>query len=282
MSIENIIAANAAATAPLTASEPALAPVDAPGAAINSAATQHGATVAPLQPATATGITLTPEQWAAYSSTQSRLAELEELERRRAADAQAAEIKALQAKGQIEQAFNLQREQARLELEAERKKLREVEDRAKRYALDGELARTLAEKPLVPGGAEQLTQLWRGQFSVEAQGDTFAVRAPDFQPVGPWIAAQLGRPEYAHFLRPQNPGGGTVSGPMAQGGPTPPAQPPAAEQPRNLGEAIAMQMANIAKQTATNATRSGGSTLNEDGAITRLPAAGFGLRSTPR
>jgi hypothetical protein len=282
MSIENIIAANAAATAPHSASAPALAPVEAAGAAIGSAATQPGALVAPSQPTAVAGITLSPEQWAAYTSAQSRLAELEEIERRRAAEAQAAEIKALQAKGQIEQAFNLQREQSRVELDTERKKLRELEDRAKRYALDGELARALAEKPLVPGGAEQLTQLWRGQFSVEAQGDTFAVRAPDFQPVGPWIAAQLGRPEYAHFLRPQNPGGGTVSGPMAQGGPTPPAQIPAADQPRNLGEAIAIQMANVAKQQTANATRSGGSTLSEDGSITRLPAAGFGLRAAPR
>ena len=189
MSIENIIAANATATAPLSASAPALAPVDAAGAAINPAATQAGAFVATSQPTTAAGITLTPEQWAAYTSTQSRLAELEEIERRRAAEAQAAEIKALQAKGQIEQAFNLQREQARVEVETERKKLRELEDRAKRYALDGELARALAEKPLVPGGAEQLTQLWRGQFSVEAQGESFAVRAPDFQPVGAWEPA---------------------------------------------------------------------------------------------
>jgi hypothetical protein len=276
MNIENIIAANAAATAPLTASAPALA--DSPGVAVDAEPTQPVVPPAPVQPATPGGVTLSPEQWAAYTSTQSRLAELEENERRRAAEAQAAEVKALQAKGQIEQALNLQRQQSRLELEAERKKLQEFEDRAKRYALDGELARALAERPLVTGAAEQLTQLWRGQFSVDAQGDSFAVRAPDFQPVGPWIAAQLRRPEYAHFLRAREPGGGTMSSTSTQAGPTQPAQIAAADLPRNLGEAIALNMANIAKQQSDNATLSGGSRLGEDGAIVRLPAAGFGLQ----
>jgi hypothetical protein len=276
MNIENILAANAAATAPLTASAPALA--DSPGDAADGAPAKPVAPVAPVQPATPAGITLTPEQAATYASLQSRLVELEENEHRRAAEAQAAEIKALQAKGQIEQALNLQRQQARLELEAERKKLREFEDRAKRYALDGELARALAERPLVPGGVEQLTQLWRGQFSVDAQGDTFAVRAPDFQPVGAWIAAQLRRPEYAHFLHARDPGGGTMSSTTTQAGPTQPAQLVAANQPRNLGEAIALNMANIAKQQSENATLSGGSRVSDDGTIVRLPAAGFGLQ----
>jgi hypothetical protein len=276
MNIENILAANAAATAPLTASAPALG--DIPRDAVDAPPAQPVVPSAPAQPATPAGITLTPEQWAAYTSTQTRLAELEESERRRATEAQAAEIKALQAKGQIEQALNLQRQQARAELEAERKKLREFEERAKRYALEGELARALAERPLVPGAADQLTQLWRGQFSVDAQGDSFSVRAPDFQPVGPWITSQLTRPEYAHFLCARDPSGGTMSSTTTQAGPTQPAQLVAANQPRNLGEAIALNMANIAKQQSENATLSGGSRVSDDGTIVRLPAAGFGLQ----
>ena len=111
--------------------------------AASGSAAAPAAPAVPVQTADSVGITLTTEQWSDYTKAQARIAELEEIERRRGAEAQAAEIKALQAKGQIEQAFNLQREQARLQLDAERKKLKETEERAKRYALDGELARAL-------------------------------------------------------------------------------------------------------------------------------------------
>ena len=134
--------------------------------------------------------------------------------------------------------------------------------------LDGELARALATQPLVAGGADQLSQLWRSQFSVESQGDTFAVRAPDFQPVGTWIAAQLGRPEYAHFLRAQNPVGGTAGGPPgSQGAPTPAANPVVADGPKNLSEAVLLTIAALEKSKA-------------DPRLT--PTLGFGLRPVAR
>jgi hypothetical protein len=230
------------------------------------------------QPAMPASISLTPEQWAVYTSTQTRIAELEAAEQKRTADAHAAEVKALQAKGQIEAAFNLQREQARQELEAERKKLRDTEDRAQRYALDGELARALAAQPLVPGGADQLTQLWRHQFTVETQGDTFTVRTPDFQSVGTWIATQLERPEYAHFLRAKNTSGGTagtISAQSAQSSLTADLLP---QMPRNLGDAIVVHMTDIAKRQTEDAIRTGGAKLGENGEVIREHAAGFGLR----
>jgi hypothetical protein len=237
---------------------------------------------APAAPAAPVGVTLTPEQWAAYTSTQSRLAELESAEQKRAAEARETEIKALQAKGQIEQAFALQRQQAETQLETERKKLRDIEDRAKRYALDGELGRALSGHQLVTGGAEHLTKLLRDEFQVEAQGDSFVVRSKDFRPVGEFIGSMLGRPEYSCFVRAQNPGGGTAGGTTVQSPHTAAANPAAAVQPRNLGDAIALQMAGIAKQHAANATSSGGSVLAEDGSITRERAAGFGLRPLSR
>jgi hypothetical protein len=277
MSLENDFAVKAATIADTTGYLPPLAPheVTTTPLPVTTAQQTTQATLPPsipvspsTQKAVPDGIRLTAEQWAAYTSTQSRIAELEEIERRRAADAQAAEVKALQAKGQIEQAFSLQREQARFEIETERKKLKATEDRAKRYALDGELARALAEQPLVTGGADQLAQLWRSQFSVEAQGDTFAVRTPDFQPVGAWIAAQLSRPEYAHFLRAQNPSGGTAGGPLgSQGAPTPKANPAIVDGPKNLSEAVLLTMAAAEKSKA-------------DPRLT--PALGFGLRPVAR
>jgi hypothetical protein len=282
VSIENIVAQNAAATAQVSGQGGTALDSAAPPAQQQAAppVQQQAAQTAAITPQPS--LTLTPEQWASYATMQKRIADFEAIENKRAAEAKEAEIKALQAKGQIEQAFSLQRQQAATELAAEQKKLKELEDRAKRYALDGELARALAEKPLVPGGAEQLTQLWRGQFNVEPQGDSFSVRSQDFQPVGQWIAAQLGRPEYAHFLRPQNPHGGTASSGTVQSAQGGGGQQTGAAQPKNLGEAIALQMAGIAKQHAADATTSGGSTLNDDGGITRLPAAGFGLRPAAR
>ena len=110
-----------------------------------------------------------------------------------------------------------------------------VEERAKRYALDGEVSRVLASQPLVPGGAEQLTQLWRSQFVVEPQGDSFTVRTPTFQSVGDFVTAQLARPEYAHFIRASNPGGGTAGTTGAhQAAPTAPANSGPADSAQEL------------------------------------------------
>ena len=103
-------------------------------------------------------------------------------------------------------------------------------------------------------------------------------RPPDFQPVGAWIAAQLGRPEYAHFLRPNNPGGGTQGGPPGtQGLPTTPAQTAPAAVPQNMSEAILMQMAAIQKSTI-DPLRAGATIANADGSVSRQSAPGFGLR----
>jgi hypothetical protein len=212
-------------------------------------------------------------------SMQARLSKMEEDRARDAAETTRQQSEALAAKGQLEQALQQLRRQSDEAVLAERQKLAQTEERAKRYALDGELARTLAGQPLVPGGADQLTQLWRGQFNVQPEGDSFAVRTPTFQSVGEFVAAQLGRPEFAHFLRAQNPSGGT-------GGASPATQVPHTHaatttlepEPRNLGEAIVRQMAGIAKNQAANAHLSGGSHLSELGARVNEPAAGFGLR----
>ena len=125
-----------------------------------------------------------------------------------------------------------------------------LEERAKRYALDGELSKALASQPLVPGGAEQLTQLWRNQFQVEPQGESFHVRTPTFQSVGDFVGAQLARPEYAHFVRAQNPAGGTAGTTGAhQAAPTP-ASPAATHDAKEFGEAIILQMQEMAKEPA--------------------------------
>jgi hypothetical protein len=229
-------------------------------------------------------VTIPLEQLQAFTSVQARLAQMEADQRARDEAARAELVKAMAAKGQIEEALRTVRDQAQKDLETERRRLAQAEERAKRYALEGQLAQALATQPLVTGGAEQLAELWCNKFIVEPQGETFNVRTPDYQPVSAWITAQLGRPEFAHFLRAKNPDGGTLGGPpRTQGTPTGPTSAATAmDQPRNMGEAIALKMAGVAKTTAANANLSGGSRLSEAGAVIREPADGFGLRPLAR
>jgi len=210
-----------------------------------SAATTN-ASVSPASALLAQGqtVTIPLEQLQVFTSIQARLAQMETDQKTRDESARAELVKTMAAKGQVEEALRTQREQAQKDIDAERVKHSQLEERAKRYALDGQLTAALAAQPLVSGGAEQLTQLWRSQFIVEPQGDTFNVRTQDFQPVGSWIAAQLGRPEYAHFLRAQNPAGGTAGGTGTQSAPTTPGNPVTGnEQPKNMSEAVMMTMA---------------------------------------
>jgi hypothetical protein len=205
----------------------------------------------PLQPQT---VTIPLEQLQTFTSVQARLAQMEADQRGRDEAAQVEHVKLLAQKGEIEVALRIQREEAQKQLESERASRAAVEERAKRYALDGEVSRVLGSQPLVPGGAEQLTQLWRNQFVVEPAGDSFNVRTPTFQSVGDFVSAQLSRPEYAHFIRASNPGGGTAGTTGGhQAAPTSPANPAAPAQPKNFGEAIILQMAEMAKGAPTDA-----------------------------
>ena len=78
------------------------------------------------------------------------------------------------------------------------------------------------------------------------------VRTPTFQSVSDFVAAQLARPEYAHFIRASNPGGGTAGTTGAhQAAPTSPANPARARRtPKNFGEAIILQMQEMPEESA--------------------------------
>jgi hypothetical protein len=194
-------------------------------------------------------VTIPLDQLNAFTAMQARLAKVEEEQARRETAVREEQVKILAAKGQVEEALRTQREEAQRALEAERVQRAQIEERARRYALDGELARALGSQPLVAGGAEQLTHLLRDHFVVEPQGNSFQVRAQDFRSVGDYIGAMLGRPEFAHFLRAQNPAGGTgvVGG---QSIPTPPAHQAPPVEPKNFSEAVLMQYATQTKQLA--------------------------------
>jgi hypothetical protein len=236
------------------------APTPTPAPAAPAAAPPAPAASAPAQT-----VTIPLEQLQAFTSIQTRLAQIEADQRAREQQSQQEQAAILAKKGEVENALNLLRQQSDQAIANERAQRAAIEERAKRYALDGELSRVLASQPLVPGGAEQLTKLWRSEFTAEPAGDSFTVRTPTFQSVGDFVAAQLGRPEYAHFVRAQNPAGGTGAvNPAGQSAPTQPANPAAPPQPKTLSDAVifTMQQMNGAQ--------------GADGRID--PRVGFGLR----
>jgi hypothetical protein len=242
------------------------APVPTPATPAAATVAAVPASAVPAPTAQSQTVTIPLEQLQAFTSVQARLAQMELDQRARDDKATADRVMLLAQKGEVEKAMGIQREEAQKQLDGERVARQALEDRAKRYALDGDLSRVLASQPLVPGGAEQLTQLWRNQFVVEPQGEGFTVRTPTFQSVGDFVTANLAKPEYAHFIRAQNPAGGTAGGGSsgAAAAPTGPAN-PAPVQPKNFGEAIILQMQEMAQATQ------GDNRLN--------PAAAMGLNT---
>jgi len=211
------------------------------------------------------------EEWTSLLKTREDLAKIQAQERDREAKTREDQLTAMAQKGQFENAFKELRDHSQKQLDAERGRLAEIETRAKRYALDGELARALASQPLVPGAPDQLTKLWRGEFVVEPHGDSFKVQsAAGFQSPADFVTAQLARPEYAHFIRAQNPGGGTAGTTGGhQAAPTPAANAALSTEgaPKNLSEAVILAMQGIKKDSA-------------DPRLT--PGVSFGLRAASR
>ncbi len=193
-------------------------------------------------------VTIPLDHLQTLTAAQERLRQVEVEQRGREASVREEQAKILAQKGEVENALKMLRDQSERELQAERARIAAIEDRAKRYALEGELSRALSSQPLVPGGAEQLTRLFRHEFMVETQGDSFSVRTPTFQSVGEFVSTQLAKPEFAHFVRSQNQGG--VAGTMGahQTSPTPPAAATPTPTPRTLGEAVILQMQKTRKE----------------------------------
>jgi hypothetical protein len=223
-------------------------------------------------------ISVSAEEWATILKTREELGKIQAQQREHEAKAREEQIKAMTTKGEIENAFKALRDDSEKQLQAERARLAEIENRAKRYALDGELARALASQPLVPGAADQLTRLFRSEFVVEPAGDSFKVQSSiGFQAPAEFIAAQLARPEYAHFVRAQNPGGGTAGTTGAhQAVPTAPANPVQDAPPRSLDEAI-IRMAAARKQTSQPGNLTPGWKVDGETA-SRQEIPGWGLR----
>jgi hypothetical protein len=196
------------------------APVSAPG--IASAAPQT--------------VTIPLEQLQAFTSIQTRLADMEA--RQRAADeANQRELQnAMLAKGQAEDAVRLIREQSEQSLNAERQRVVDTQRQAQNYAIDVEVARSLAGHNFVNAKARrQFEAEVRAELAAAPEGNTFAVRTATFQTAEQLVAAKLATNEYNFMLAPTGVGGTSV-GQTAQAGPTPPANPTAPKAPENFSE----------------------------------------------
>lgn len=224
---------------PATPAAATVAAVPAPSAATTTPAPAAlAATGTPAgQPST---VTISAEQYTALTALVPRMAEIESQQRARDEAVRAEELRLMAEKGQAVEALRISRDDADKRVSAANAERATERKRAERYAVDGELARFLSGKSLVPGASEQLTELWRTKLTAEPQGESFAVRTPGGQLAKDFVDAQIALPEYAHFLRSTNQGGtGGATG--AQGsGPTPPAVASTGLEPRTLGEAVIM------------------------------------------
>ena len=126
--------------------------VEIPATSVNPAAAAAAApppAAPPLaSPASPQTVTIPLEQLQTFTSVQARLAQLEAEQRSRDESARAEQVKLLAAKGEIENALRMQREEAQKALDVERSSRAAVEERAKRYALDGEVSRVLSSQQI--------------------------------------------------------------------------------------------------------------------------------------
>jgi hypothetical protein len=211
---------------------------------------------APAAPLLPPGIVpVTQKQLEEYEGYKATVANMEADRQAAQSAAKEAELQAQMAKGQYTEALAQIRKANEDAVAAERNQRAMIEERAKKYALQKEVSQALASHNLVPGGAAQLADHWRDQFISEPAGDSYAVRTPQFQSVSDFVASQLAKQEYAHFLRSSTQGGVGINPAASTSAPAPQtvAAPPA--EPKNFSEAIILQMQEIQKTASTTDPR---------------------------
>jgi len=218
---------------------PTLTPISTPAPAAVQASDSMPPVATPSEQSQT--VTIAVEQLQQFAQVQSRLAQLEAEQRQREEAVQAEQARLLAAKGQVEEALKSIQSQSEAKLRVEAEARLRTEERAKRYALDNELNRALSMHPLLPGTVDQLAMILRGGLQVQAEGESYVVRTPTFVSVSDHVAQTLGKPEFAHFLRPSGAGGTAGTG-ATQAAPTPAANPTPPPEPKNFGEAIILQM----------------------------------------
>jgi hypothetical protein len=165
------------------------------------------------------------------AAARKRIADLEAAEASRLEAARKEEEKKLAEKGQFDSILKARD----AEVAAAKAQAAAAEHGARTYARDRELALVLGKHPILEGKSGQLVQLWRDDFEAVLDGaGGFRVQAKDLRPIETVIAERLATPEFDHFMKPSNTGGGGPSR-GAAGGPTP--KPGEPKKPPTLLEA---------------------------------------------
>lgn len=204
-----------------------------------------------------------------FTRMQNDVARLRTLEASRAAELLAADARAAIARGEVD-AVVRQTQQ----------RVAEAEDRARGFAIESEIARSLSQHSLVAGGAAQVSALLKGHFTADPAGNSFAIRSRDGRAAADYVAAKLGSDEFAHFRSagatgPANPATGQ---PTMQ--PSPPVTiPPQFASPTNFSEAmIAADLARRAQRQQWQSTPTTGWATDESGNPRKTAMPSFGLR----
>lgn len=227
-----------------------------------------------------------------YYQTKAQLATFQAEQRRAADELSRQQALALAQQGQYENALKMREEEAKKALEAERIQKLEIEQRARNYALTGELSRALASQPLVDGGVEQLAELWSKNFSAEVDPTTnqYTVRTRDYKSPAQFVAEQLASHRFSHFLRPTTAGGVGAPG-ASQSAPTVPSPQQQQQQtglpvstprpePTTGGEYLMRMMENQKRNMVDPLMVSG--TVDERGIIKPTATGAVGLRRIDR
>lgn len=171
----------------------------------------------PPNPKPPAAITLTPEQFERFKQMEREAEQLRtEKAKREEAERKEAE-KRLIEEGKLREVITSKD----AELAKRDAKLAETEDRSKRWARDKEIAVALADQPLVPGAAAQLSRLFRDDFETVPDGESWKVQARDGKPVAEYIRERLATPEYAHFVPADKRGGSGATASGQQPAPEP-------------------------------------------------------------
>lgn len=150
-----------------------------------------------------------------------RLAAYDTKEAARTETARQAELQKLVDKGKLEEVVAAN---AR-ELAARDSKYETLLKATRQTELSRSLTAALAGKPLVPGAAAQLAELWAKHFEViDGPDGTFHVRSTDLKTPDLFVAERLASPDYAHFVTAAGRGGAGGAG-GAAATPDPNAQP---------------------------------------------------------
>lgn len=216
---------------------PPAAPAYLPPAAVPA---PHPAPVGPSM------VSIPMEQLQAFTTIQTRLAEIEDRQRREASEAQRREAELLAERGNLQEGLRQLREQSEQALAAERERAATIQRQAQGYAIDTEVARALAAHTFVsPVARANFEAEVRRELTADPQGNGFLVRTPTYQSATDLVNARLAHPDYQFLLAPRNPQGGTANpGQPTQNAPPPaaaPASPPPVEKPQNLGHALILQ-----------------------------------------